>query len=276
MPVAAAAGLCSALLQQAPAQALQGAQLPGAQDARAGGPLSMGASCPQDACGAAAAAGMPFSQAFGSAGALSAGAAPGSFTQDDAAAAAAALTAAAFVPGPIQGLRPSHQPSPGRDPMLAGSIRLYGKSRSLPASLPARGGNIWGPPVSLPGALSVSAGSGLAGSPLARVSASAGAAAGAAARVVCNALRKCPTGLPAGHSTSGSAVCLRLACVIASTRAGEAQLLFLIPLAVSVQCLHMEVHKLASSTAAANAAASCFTSSQGVDAQIAHRPPCRV
>lgn len=40
-----AAGLCGALLQQAPAQALQAAQLQGAQGPPAGCPLGMGASC---------------------------------------------------------------------------------------------------------------------------------------------------------------------------------------------------------------------------------------
>ena len=239
------AGLCGALLQQAPAQALQGAKLLGAQGPPAGCSLGMGACLPQHACGAAAAAGMPLSQASRSLGPLSAGAALGHSAQD---AAAAALSAAGLVqgPGPCQGLGPSQQPSPGQDAalarsirlqdvaaapnpagflqgpgpcqglgpgqdaLLARSIRLYGKSRSLPASLPARGGpNIWGPPASLPGALSASAGSSLAGSPLARVAAGAGAAAGAFAHTFCFADCKCLAGLP-GETASllaNSAVC---------------------------------------------------------------------
>lgn len=175
----AAAGLCGALLQQLPAQVLQGAQLLGAQGAPAGCPLGMGASLSQDACVAAAAAGMPFGQAS-----ASASVALGNSAQD----AAAALSTTGFVqvPGTSQGLGPNHQPDPGQDPMLARSIRLYGKSRSLPASLPARGGNIWGPPASLPGALSVSAVSSLAGSPLAHSAAGVGAVGGAAEHVFCH------------------------------------------------------------------------------------------
>ena len=178
-PAGAAAGLCSALLQQAPAQPLQGAQLLGAQGAPAGCPLVMGASLPQDA----AAASMPFSQASGTAGPLSAGAALGHSAQGAAAAqSATGLVQGPQGPGPSPGLDPNQQLSLGQDALLERSIRLYGKSRSLPASLPARRGpNIWGPPASLPGALSASAGSSLAGSPLTRAAAGACAAAGAAA-----------------------------------------------------------------------------------------------
>ena len=206
-PAGATAGLCGALLQQAPAQALQGAQPLGAQGPHAGCPLGMAASPSRDACGATAAAGMHFGQASGTAGAL------GDSAQD----AAAALSAAGLVqgPGPSQELGPGQQPNPGQDALLARSIRLYGKSRSLPASLPARGGNIWGPPASLAGALSASVGSSLAGSPLARVAAGAGAAAGTAAHVVCfascSAIRACQ-GVFA-YPLANSAVCSPLAYV---------------------------------------------------------------